>query len=180
MKAIRLRTEYLKNPRGIDIVRPRLFWNADQGIRQSAFQILCQDPEGIVLWDSGKVESSSMQAEYPKVLKSRQEVIWKVRLWDENGTEGEWSEEAVFEMGFLDPSDWTASWISGDYVPDKKQRYPVDCFRKTFILEKPVKKARLYISSCGTYEAALQGKKIGDQLFTPGYTDSRKRVQYQV
>lgn len=180
MKAIRLRTEYLKNPRGIDIVRPRLFWNPDKGIRQSAYQILCQDPEGIVLWDSGKVESSSMQAEYPKVLKSRQEVIWKVRLWDENGTEGEWSEEAVFEMGFLDPSDWTASWISGDYVPDKKQRYPVDCFRKTFILEKPVKKARLYISSCGTYEAALQGKKIGDQLFTPGYTDYRKRVQYQV
>ena len=179
MKAIRLRTEYLKDPRAIDIVRPRLFWNADEGIRQSACQILAQDREGKVLWDSGKRESSSMQAEYPKTLESRQEIFWKVRLWDENDVPGDWSEEGFFEMGLLDPEDWKARWITGDYKPNKKKRYPVDSFRKVFFLEKPVKKARLYIASCGTYEASLQGKKIGDQYFTPGYTDYRKRVQYQ-
>ena len=122
MKAIRLRTEYLKDPRAIDIVRPRLFWNADEGIRQRACQILAQDEEGKVLWDSGKTESSSMQAEYPKTLESRQEVFWKVRLWDEKDVPGDWSEGAFFEIGLLDPEDWKARWITGDYKPNKKRK----------------------------------------------------------
>lgn len=36
MNAIRLKIEYLKNPIGIDIVKPRLFWNCAGGTRQTA------------------------------------------------------------------------------------------------------------------------------------------------
>lgn len=46
MKAIRLRTEYLQNPCGIDIVTPRLFWNCEDGISQSAYRILAENEEG--------------------------------------------------------------------------------------------------------------------------------------
>ena len=172
MKAIRLRTEYLKAPLGIDIRQPRLMWNCAGGVRQTAYQIVTES------WDSGRVESASMQAVYPKELKSRERVSWRVRLWDENGEPGEWS-ESFFEMGLLSPADWSAKWITGDYTPNKKERCPVDCFRKTFALDKPVAAARLYITACGLYEAQLGGKKIGEFCFAPGYTDYRKRVQYQ-
>ena len=169
MKAIRLRTEYLKKPLGIDMEHPRLLWNCEGGKTQTAFQILAETEEKTV-WDSGKVSSASMHADYPEQLISRQQVCWKVRLWDENENCGDWSEEAFFEMGLLSHSDWQANWIAGDYSVRKKQRYPVECFRKTFSAER-VTKARLYITACGLYEARLNGRRIGDFVLAPGSTD---------
>ena len=86
MKAIRLRTEYLYDPIGIDIRYHRLLWHAEGGMKQTAYQIITES------WDSGRVESASMQAVYPRELCSRERVSWRVRLWDENGEEGELSD----------------------------------------------------------------------------------------
>ena len=172
MKAIRLRCEYLSDPVGIDLQKPRLMWNCEGGVKQTAYQIAAED------WDSGKVESASMRAVWPKVLHSRERVTWRVRLWDENGEPGGWS-EAFFEAGLLRPGDWQAKWIAGDYRVEPRKRYPVDCFHKVFAVEKPVKRARLYITACGLYEARLGGEKVGDFVMAPGYTDYRRRVQYQ-
>ena len=92
MRAIRLRCEYLSDPVGIDLQKPRLTWNCEGGVTQTAYQIVSEN------WDSGRVESASMQAVYPAPLRERERVNWRVRLWDENGEAGEWS-EAFFEMG---------------------------------------------------------------------------------
>ena len=100
MKAIRLRTEYLVNPLGMDLQQPRLFWNCQDGIKQTAYQVISEQ------WDSGKVESSAMHADYPLPLADRERVTWKVRLWDENNVPGAWSEAAFFEMGI---TKWDAS-----------------------------------------------------------------------
>lgn len=178
MKAIHLRTEYLKDPIGIDIASPRLFWNCEGGITQTAYQIVAESDDTQV-WDSGKVESASMHCTYPQLLRSRQRVTWKVRLWDENGEPGEWSEPAFFEMGLLSSSDWKAKWITGNYKVSRKRRYPVDCFRRSFSAGE-VKKARLYASACGVYEGRMNGKRIGNFILAPGVTDYRKRVQAQV
>ena len=172
MNAIRLRTEYLHNPIGIDITKPRLMWNCEGGVTQTAYQIVAGD------WDSGKVESSSMCAVYPLPLNSRERVNWRIRLWDENDEPGDWS-EAFFEMGLLQKTDWQAKWIGGDYTPNRRERYPVDCFQKDLRVKKEVRRARLYITACGLYEARLGGEKIGNVCLAPGYTDYRKRVQYQ-
>lgn len=169
MKAIRLKTEHLFNPIGIDVQRPRLMWNCEGGTKQTAYQIVTEG------WDSGKVETDAMSAAYPGVPADRQIVRWKIRLWDENDICGMWS-EASFEMGI---SSWGASWIAGDYRANKRNRYPVDCFRKAFELERAVRSARLYITACGLYEARLGGEKVGSFCLAPGYTDYRKRVQYQ-
>ena len=125
MKAVRLKTEYLNDPIGIDIQRPRIFWNCDGGKTQTAYRIVTDK------WDSGKVESAGMRAEYPLPLSSRERVEYTVTLWDENGEEGEPSTE-FFETGLLAKSDWSAKWIRGDYKVSKKRRYPVDYFCKTF------------------------------------------------
>lgn len=175
MKATRLKTEYLKNPIGISILRPRLFWNCEGSKRQTAFQIVAADDGGTPLWDSGRVASSSMQVQWGgSPVPAKTKVLWQVRLWDETGAAGDWS-QASFETGL---DRWQASWIAGDYPVDKKRRYPVDCFRKTFSAAG-VKKARLYITACGLYEAKLNGSKVGEGVLTPGITDYRKRVQYQ-
>lgn len=175
MYAIRMKTEYLYEPIGIDYKRPWLFWNCTEGKKQSAYQIIAETDNGELLWDSGKVESVSMRALYggndvPPATK----VIWKICLWDENHMQGEWK-SASFETGIL---SWEAKWITGDYKVDKNKRYPVDCFRKVFQV-KSVIKARLYISACGLYEAVLNGKKAGKFVLAPGITDYKKRIQYQ-
>lgn len=177
MKAVNLKTEYLVNPIGIDIQTPRLMWNCEGGTKQTAYRIVAKTDEQIV-WDSGKVVSESMHADYPNDLASRQRVEWNVTLWDENDSEGESSETAFFETGLLSASDFRAKWISGNYRVNKKKRYPVDCFKKEFAARN-VAKARLYITACGLYEARINGKRVGDFVLAPGHTDYTKRIQLQ-
>jgi alpha-L-rhamnosidase len=178
IQAINLKTEYLIDPIGIDIKTPRLFWNVAGGKKQTAYSLVLKTC-GEVVWKSGKVSSNQMRADYAgPALSSRQQVEWSVRLWDENDDAGDES-SAFFEMGLLDSSDWSAKWITADLVINKKRRYPVDCFQKAFRVSKVVKQARLYITACGLYMAFLNGERAGDAELTPGYTDYRKRLQYQ-
>ncbi len=70
---------------------------------------------------------------------------------------------------------WTAKWIrpvvdTGDVAP---------IFLKEFSLTKDVKKASLTITAMGVYEASLNGSRVGDYIFAPGWTDYYKRLQYQ-
>lgn len=179
MKAVRLRTEYLVNPIGIDIVAPRLYWNAEGGTKQTAYQIIAKSG-GKIIWNTGKVASSRMThiLYEGQPLHSREIAYWSVKLWDENGEGGEIS-TGSFEMGLLENTDWKAKWITGNYKVKKSERYPVDCFRKHISITREVKSARLYITACGLYEARLDGEKIGNYCLAPGHTDYRKRVQYQ-
>lgn len=176
MQAINLKTEYLKNPIGIDVTSPRLMWTCKGGLKQTAYRVVASC-DGKQIWDSGKVISDDMFSFFSYTLSSRQRVAWSVTLWDENDKEGEAS-EAFFETGLLIPTDWAAKWITGNYSPRKKKRYPVDCFMKKFTVTG-VKKARLYISACGLYEAKINGTKAGEFVIAPGSTDYRKRIQYQ-
>lgn len=57
---------------------------------------------------------------------------------------------------------------------------PSSYLRKEFSAKRQVKAARLYVSALGLYEAYLDGKKLGNAYFTPGWTDYSKRIQYQV
>lgn len=176
MKAIRLKTEFLKNPLGVDFQKPLLTWNCDGGVKQTAYQIIAKCNESVV-WDSGKIMSDAMRAIYPEKLRSRDRVEWSITLWDENGVIGE-AAEAFFEMGLLNHSDWQAKWICGNYPVNFTKRYPVDCLKKDFDIHN-IKNARIYASSCGVYELCLNGERVGNCILAPGHTDYRKRVQYQ-
>lgn len=118
-----LRCEYLVNPLGLQESKPRLSWTLTSKLRadsQTAYQILvASTPELLAkdegdVWDSGKIDSSdSAQIVYGgKALQSRQSLVWKARSWDRNGKQGSWSKPARWEMGLLQPSDWSAKWIS--------------------------------------------------------------------
>ena len=174
MRAIRLQVDYLTEPLGLGNPAPRFYWNAEEGVRQTAYQIVCLREDRII-WDSGRVESASMShIRYEgEELHSRDLVIWRVQLWDENDEPGEIS-ESRFEMGLLKESDWKAQWISGAYKPNPRHRYPVDCFRKEFSAQE-VKKARLYAAARGVYDVTINGRRIEDFILAPGSTDYRRR-----
>jgi alpha-L-rhamnosidase len=57
---------------------------------------------------------------------------------------------------------------------------PLPYLRKTFTLPAGTALARLYVTALGLYECSINGQRVGEDLFTPGWTDYRKRVQYQV
>lgn len=175
MKAVNLRTEYLLNPIGIDIRRPRIRWNLEGGQRQSAYEVSYAVNGGAK--KTVRHDTSEMFYDFEESFASRDIVTFSVTPFDESGNAGI-AGEGRFEMGLFEPSDWKASWISGNYAPSKKKRYPVDCFRKAFTLQS-IRKARLYLSACGLYESYLNGKRVGDFVLAPGSTDYLKRIQYQ-
>ena len=175
MRAVNLKTEYLVNPIGIDVKNPRLTWNDEGLIKQSGYEI--QFSINGKTTSTDKIESDRMYHTCTESLSSRDQVVWKVRIYDENGNAGDWS-QASFEMGLLKQKEFVGKWISGNYKVDKKQRYPVDCFRKVFEANN-IKKARLYASALGLYEIEINGKRAGDFILAPGFTDYHKRIQYQ-
>ncbi len=73
---------------------------------------------------------------------------------------------------------WKAVFISPSYPEDTGKR-PCPVFQKRFQIKKTVRSATLLISALGLYEANLNGKRIGNAYFTPGFTNYKKRLQYQ-
>ena len=85
-----------------------------------------------------------------------------------------------FETGRMD-EPWTAEWISdSSYVFTEKKVSPVPMvFKRQFRPKKPVASARVYATAMGIYEVSLNGKKVGDRFFAPGFTSYPSNLQYQ-
>ena len=49
-----------------------------------------------------------------------------------------------------------------------KASQPAPMLRGTFAVRGPVRSARAYVTSLGLYELEINGRRVGDQLFTPG------------
>jgi len=172
-----LRCEYLINPLGIDVPRPRLSWVLEhpaRGERQTAYQILVSHDPAVSagdVWDTGHVASSrSVQVEYiGRPLSSARTYYWRVRYWDSAGRPSPYSAAASFETGLLAASDWKAHWIGG-----------ANQLRKEFTLPATPVRARAYVAGLGYYELRINGHKIGHHVLDPAWTTYGKRVLYAV
>ena len=178
--------EYHENPIGIDVLKPRLSWkiaSTENNVIQTAYEIKVTDQpgKGKVIWNSGKVNSGeSVNVEYGgPALNAFQRVYWQVRIWDGNGKATVWSVPAYWEMGILKAEQWTANWITMANETTSEGSKPCQFLRKEFSISKKVKTARLYVSALGLYDLYLNGKKVSNDLFTPGWTSYKNRVQYQ-
>ena len=185
-----LRAEYKEDPLGIDALQPRLSWRIVEerrGVTQSAYQVRVASSERdlqanrALVWDSGRVASGeSVQRVYGgPTLASGRRYYWQVRVWDDRGTGSAWSPAAWWEMGLLTPSDWQAHWIEPGLQEDTKKPAASPFLRREFMLAWDVARARAYVTSHGLYELHLNGRRVGDQVFTPGWTSYNKRLQYQ-
>ena len=176
--------DYAVNPLGVDSTSPRLFWKLASQVRsqrQTAYQILVASSEKNLsrdsgdLWDSGKVSSDeTIQIPYGgKELKSSQQVFWKVRTWDANGKISAWSKTATWTMGVLQTSDWQAKWIGA-----ADTNIPSLLLRHEFVVKPGLKRALVNICGLGQYELTVNGKKVGDDFLSPGWTKYDKTCLY--
>lgn len=185
MKVQEVTIEYQRNPLGLDTPKPRIAWkllSSRRGCFQSAYQIQVSKEREFLdcVWDTGKVESKqSIQVEYQgKALESFSKYALRVRSFDERGEGTPWSETAFFETALMSYKDWEADWITPEYdFQAPKTACPI--LRKEFQVSRKVKKARVYVTTKGLYELRLNGKKVGRDYLTPGWTSYNKRMLYQ-
>jgi alpha-L-rhamnosidase len=53
------------------------------------------------------------------------------------------------------------------------------CLRKEFVISKKVDRATLYATALGTTDLYIDGQRVSDERFAPGWTDYTKRVHYR-
>jgi len=182
-----LSCEHRTNPVGTDVSNPRLSWKIGSdayNVMQSAYSVrVSTSPKftsSSMVWQSGKVASDeSVLIRYAgQDLKPGQRYYWQVRVWDNRGKASKWSETAFWETGLMSQVNWKAKWI--EMEGDTNRYSPSPHFRKEFTISKNIANATVYVTSHGFYELHLNGKKVGDQVLTPGWTTYGKRIQYQV
>ena len=167
------------DPLGFHDSTPAFSWKLPQGVKaQSAFRVeVCDVQSRKTVWDGGWVESAqSVFVPYGgKPLASRQQLAWRVRFRDETGKDSNWSEPAFFELGLLYSKDWKAKWIKPEnqFGSGKES---VSWLRREFPIRKEVERARLYATARGLYEIHLNGEKVGNDYFVPGWTSYGKRI----
>jgi alpha-L-rhamnosidase len=161
------------DPVGFHDPSPRFSWKLPDGVkRQTAYQLEVSNG-----WNSGWVESGqSVLVPYGgQPLKSREQAEWRVRFRDESGAESGWSDSARLEMGLLSYTEWTAQWIfpAEGFDPAAEA---VTYLRRGFSVNRRVERARLYVTARGLFEVHVNGRKVGDDAFTPGWTSYHHRL----
>ncbi|QNK63663.1 family 78 glycoside hydrolase catalytic domain [Pedobacter sp. PAMC26386] len=183
-----LKTEYRKNPMGIEAAAPRLSWKISsslRNVRQSSYHVRVGTDSVDLLagkateWDSGdkKSEVSVFLPYAGTALRSDTRYYWQVKISDNHGNESEWSAVNSWHTGLLKTTDWSAQWITSALSDTLAGPSPV--FRKVFSTDGKIKSAVLYISAHGLYEAQLNGKRIGSDHLAPGWTSYHQRLLYQ-
>jgi alpha-L-rhamnosidase len=91
-----------------------------------------------------------------------------------------WEQKGFDDAGWKAAGAWTAAPgpmsnpLGHPWIPDS-----VKALRHNFTVSQPVKSARLYATALGAYQMFLNGKRVGDDVMAPGWTDYREQVKYQ-
>ena len=186
IKAQELKCEYFDRPLGIDIPAPRFSFTPIQegyNCKQSAYRIVVSTMQNLAaigegdMWDSGFVRSNKCcNIVYDGApLKSCTRYYFTVQLADKDGVKGEISEVSYFETALMNQEDWQGCFIG---MPANQPNGPAHYIRREFELNKPIARARAYVAGLGYYELYINGKRIGDRVMEPGFTDYSKRIFY--
>ena len=182
-----LRCEYRTEPLAVDSMAPRLSWElgasaaAQRNLGQLAYRIFVASDRAVLdggkgdLWDTGRVESDeTLGISYAgRKMTSRVRCWWKVKVWDKQGAESEWSAPSSWTMGLLAADDWGGKWIG---APEAGFAAPM--FRREWKLRAKPVRATAFFCGLGYGELYLNGRKVGDHVLDPGFTDYTKRTLY--
>lgn len=181
-----LEVEHLSNPLSLETSAPRMSWKINASAKnttQASYEIRVGTDKNEVakgkniFWKSAKNTDQSVLIAYDgPALASKKRYYWQVRIKDNHGNTSAWSAVQYWQTG-LKPADWTAKWITVS-GKDTSARSPL--FRREFSLKKPFKSAMAYITAKGLYEANINGQRVSDTYFAPGWTSYKNHLQYQV
>ena len=173
------RFEHHRDALGIGESSPRLSWKtlAPAGWRQAGYEVEVTSP--LEVTSSGRVDSSeSVLVPWPSApLGSRARASVRVRVWGDDGVSG-WSEPGIVETGLLTPEDWVAAPVGGAWPETSGDDRRPALVRREFTLDAPVVRARLYASAHGLYEVEINGRRVGDDTLSPGWTVYGERLRY--
>ncbi|WP_347103705.1 family 78 glycoside hydrolase catalytic domain [Microbacterium sp. 4R-513] len=175
------RVEHHREPRGIGESRPRLSWtitSAPEGWAQTGYRVEVRRDEASVVVD---IEGSDqVLVPWPvEPLESRTIVDVRVSV---RGDDGSWSQPGgwtTVEAGLLAPGDWAAGPIGAVWNenPHSDRRRP-SLVRTEFSVRPGLVRARLYATAHGVYQAEINGRRVGDDVLSPGWTVYRERLRY--
>jgi len=191
-----LQVEMQENPQGLTTMQPRFSWqitSAEPNTMQESYQIQVATTsddlkkEQNLIWDSGVKNSdqSHLITYNGKELTSRGKYYWRVKV-STNKDEGSWSDVNHWSMALLNDSDWQAKWIGEDAMSNPNEtaegdtRLAARYLRKPFESKQKVKRAIIYISGLGSYEAYINGKLISDDVLSPTPSWYPEKVYYNV
>lgn len=174
MKITNARINGIENPIGFSYDYLLCSWNVEeaQGKKQKNVLIEVSESKDFeeILY---KKEAADLKQNGEKLdvgLKPRTTYYYRVTVTTDAG-ECVTSDIATFETGKMDEV-WTGKWIG----PAKEDTFhPV--LEKTFAVEKEVKRARLYMTGVGMFEAYLDGEKVGEEYLTPYINDYESGIQ---
>ncbi len=179
MKITHLKTNHIVNPLGFAIEKPTFSWIVEHTYDtvQTAAQIQVSRDSDFeqIIFDSGKVDGTvidSLAYRPSMCLKPRTRYFWKVKVWGE--TESAESDTVWFETSKMD-EDWQAEWLTPDW--EDNRIHPI--LYRHFDLPSRAISARAYICGLGLYHFELNGKKVGDEYFTPYCNAYDQWIQYQ-
>ena len=143
--------------------------------KQDAYRLkVWKQGENELVWDSGWNWSSTQTGvSYegkPFVSNCDYEAEVSVKISGDLQSSG----RVRFSTGFLKRAEWKAVWLKQHEAAGTS----APMFRREFIAENIPKRARLFISGLGYYEAYLNGKRVGDHILDPAWTDFDKRISY--
>jgi alpha-L-rhamnosidase len=121
----------------------------------------------VVKFADGSVQSWTSGADWKASLHPAED--WTSAKFDDSGWKNavQWTESPAA----LGPGD--------DPLGEPWPAESVKALPRGFQNTSPVRSARLYVTFLGAYEFFLNGKRIGDDVLAPGWTDYRERVEYQ-
>jgi alpha-L-rhamnosidase len=102
---------------------------------------------------------------------------WKGAL---NAT-GTWQQAAFDDSGWRDAIPFVAKreGMEGEGNPRPWPTGTVKSLRRGFEVTKPIAAVRVYATALGSYKLFVNGKPVGEQILSPGWTDFREHVVYQ-
>lgn len=178
-----LQCENFVSPIGISTDKPRFSWKIRSDARscaQCSYQIqLASDSifENII-WDSGRVAGDQSQlCEYRgEPLDADTRYYFRVRIEDNHREKSEWV-ESMFETGIFNANDFKANFIGSPL--DKPEDSCGLYFRHGFTVDGEIAHAKVYATALGMYDLHMNGSKVGDAYFAPGFLSYKKHLQVQ-
>lgn len=171
----KLRTNHIDNPVGYYLDKISLSWMVGEakGTKASKVRVQISTDESFqeLIYDSGEMESAD-SLDFTVALEPKDAVryYWHVQVWDDAG------DSAVSDTAYFETARKleTAKWIQ---APFSQKIHPL--FEKKFAVSGKIKRAMLYITGLGVYEAYINGEKAGEEYLVPFFNDYNLWIQYQ-
>lgn len=84
----------------------------------------------------------------------------------------------VTALDSIEEHGWSTIQLTDDQLRSAEPTTSAPVLRREFSLDKPIRRARAYVTGVGYYELHLNGAKVGDNVLDPSYTSFDKRVLY--